>query len=341
MSNESREPTINSVGDFARHLGLSRWTVSRILNGHDGVHEDTLKRVREEMKRLNFQPNMMARTLRGAKTGLVGVCLQGMSSPILAKKISCIQESLHGRGLRGVLEVTSGDADAERDVINHFLSLRVDSIILVGSVLEAGDSVFERMRSTKVSAVAIDPAHNIPIARVEVDRRMGMELCLRHLKAKRHERIGLLGLESDPVYGVKRMEGLREAAKTAGFVWDEVFVSMSLPGWAKWSFEYGYALAQELLQQAEPPRGIIALNDEVAVGAIKAIKEWGYAVPEDFSVIGFDNLDIGKWTDPPLSSIAQNVEELVAESIGLLGANSNQRGEVRMVAPRMIVRGSS
>ncbi|MBK1879074.1 LacI family DNA-binding transcriptional regulator [Pelagicoccus mobilis] len=345
MPEDTNTPTIKSIGDFAKHLGLSRWTVSRILNGHKGFHEETLNRVQSEMKRLNFQPNLMARSLRGAKTGLVGVCMQGMGSPILARKISSIQESLQTRGLRGMIEITSGDAEAERDVINHFLSLNVDGIIMVGSVLRESDPIFERIQEAKVLSVSVDPANPVPIPRVEVDRRMGMGLCLRHLLQKGHKRIVLLGLESDPVYGSKRIEGLKEACKTLEMSWEETFVSLVIDGEKDWSFDYGYALAQNLLQMEDPPRGVIALNDEVAVGAMQAINEWGYAVPGDFSVIGFDNLGVGEWTKPKLTSVAQNVEELVEASISVFERSKElEEGEgphVSLVQPRMIVRGSS
>lgn len=342
MPNEM--PTPKSIGEFAKHLGLSRWTVSRILNGHKGFHEETLNRVKSEMKRLNFQPNLMARSLRGAKTGLVGVCLQGMSSPILARKISSIQESLQARGLRGMIEITSGDAEAEQEVINHFLSLNVDGIILVGSVLTPSDPVFDRINGADVMAVAVDSASPVPMPRVEVDRRMGMGLCLRHLQQRGHERFVLLGLESDPVYGAKRIEGLREVSRTLDLSWEKAFVSLANSEHEEWSFDYGYALAQDLLQMDNPPRGVIALNDEVAVGAMQAIREWGYAIPKDFSVIGFDNLGIGRWTDPKLTTVAQNVEDLVEASIKMF-ERSNELEEpttaVSLVQPRMIVRGSS
>jgi len=296
------------------------------------------------MKRLNFQPNLMARGLRGAKTGLVGVCLQGMNSPILARKIFTIQESLQARGLRGLIEITAGDADAECDVINHFLSLNVDGIIMVGSVLEADDPTFDRIKESKVMSVSVDPANPVPIPRVEVDRRMGMGLCLRHLLQRGHKRFALLGLESDPVYGAKRMEGLKEASKAFGVSWRKSFVSLSLQDEKEWSYDYGYALAQNLMQMEDPPKGVIALNDEVAVSAMQVIIEWGYSVPDEFSVIGFDNLGIGEWTKPKLTSVAQNVEELVDVSIRVLEQSSGKAlalPEVTLVTPRMIVRGSS
>ena len=343
MSENSGIPIIRSVEEFSNHLGLSRWTVSRILNGHKGVREETRQRVLAEMSRLNFQPNMMARSLRGSKTGLVGVCLQAIDSPILARKISGIQKVLHERGLRGVLEVTSGQPEAERSVINHFLSLQVEGIILVGSTLQPNDPIFTRLSAEKTSVVSVDAAWDVPLPRVELNRHGAMLLCLRHLLKRGRTSFALLGLESDPIYGYRRIEGLKEAAEKLDLSWDNAFTSFKVDSQAQWSFGYGDAMAQELLQMESPPRGIIALNDEVAIGALKTIREWGYFVPRDFSVVGFDNLDIGEWTEPGLTSIAQNVEGLIEHSIQLMQDESAMEGDfpVVKVQPRLIVRGST
>lgn len=345
MPQSSDETNIRSVGEFAKHLGLSRWTVSRILNGHSGVHEETRRRVLSEMNRLNFQPNMMARSLRGAKTGLIGICLQEIESPILARKIACLQESLRSRGLRGVMEITSGVSELELDIINHFISLKVDGIILIGSLLEPDNPIFKRLLRESVSVVTVDAARAIPLPRVELDRRAAMALCLRHLHQRGHRSFALLGVESDPVYGAPRIEGLKAAADKLKLDWATSFRSIKVEGRAEWSYGYGYELAQELLQAENPPRAVIALNDRVAIGAMKAIKEWGYSIPADFSVVGFDNLDIGQWSDPSLTSIGQNVSELIEQAMqmvqNLVEKDNREAPTVVSVQPKLIVRSST
>lgn len=342
---QDEETNIRSVGDFAKFIGLSRWTVSRILNGHAGVHEDTRRRVLAEMERLGFQPNMMARSLRGAKTGLIGVCFQEIESPILARKISKLQESLRSRSLRGVMEITSGVPAAERDIINHFLSLRVDGVILIGSKLTPKDPIFERLKKESMPVVTVDSAHDIPLPRVELDRHMAMSLCLRHLRQRGHKSFALLGLESDPVYGSRRIEGLKEAAEKSGLDWKASFRSIHIPGRVDWSYEYGFDLAQELLQLEKPPRGVIALNDRVAIGAMKGIREWGYNMPKDFSVVGFDNLDVGQWTEPALTTVGQNVGEMIEAAIkmvqDLIEGVDRSGSSVVKVQPKLVVRASS
>lgn len=340
------EANIRSVGDFAKHLGLSRWTVSRILNGHTGVHEDTRRRVMDEMNRIGFQPNMMARSLKGAKTGLIGICFQEIESPILARKISSLQESLRARGLRGVMEITSGVPGAERDIINHFFSLRVDGVILIGSELSPTDPIIRRLAAESMPVVTVDAAYDIPLPKIELDRRSAMLLALRHLQQRGYKNFALLGLESDPVYGARRIEGLKAAAAKLGIDWETSFLSLKDTGRKMWSYQYGFDLAQELLQLENPPRGVIALNDRVAIGAMKAIREWGYDIPKDFSVVGFDNLDIGQWTEPALTTVGQNVGELIEEAIRCIqnlieSPVTPNDPPVVLVQPKLIVRASS
>ncbi|MDQ8179215.1 LacI family DNA-binding transcriptional regulator [Pelagicoccus sp. SDUM812005] len=340
------ENNIRSVGDFAKYLGLSRWTVSRILNGHSGVHEDTRERVMSEMHRLGFQPNMMARSLKGAKTGLIGVCFQEIESPILARKISSLQESLRSRGLRAVMEITSGIPEAERDIINHFFSLRVDGVILIGSALSQDDPILARLARESVPVVTVDSLRDIPLPRVDLDRSAAMGLTLRHLQQRGHDSFALLGLESDPIYGARRIDGLKEAAQKSGMDWEKSFLSLKIEGRRVWSYEYGYDLAQSLLQLESPPRAIIALNDRVAIGAMKAIREWGYAIPTDFAVVGFDNLEIGQWCEPTLTTVGQNVAEIIEKSVGLIeklidSGKAPEENPVVMVQPKLIVRASS
>lgn len=345
-SDKNEESSIRSVGDFAKFLGLSRWTVSRILNGHPGVHEDTRKRVMDEMHRIGFQPNMMARSLKGAKTGLVGVCFQEIESPLLARKISYLQESLRRKGLRAIMEITSGVVEAERDIISHFSSLRVDGVILVGSELPSDDPIFERLSGKSIPLVAIDPVYDIPLPRVELDRHQAMHLTLRHLHQRGHSRFAVLGLESDPVYGARRMDGLRQAAEKLGFDWERSFVSLSNEECGNWSYQYGYDLAQELLQSEDAPRAVLAMNDRVGIGAMKAIREWGFAVPKDFAVVGFDNLEIGQWSEPALTTVGQNVNDLIDKAVEAIQGMIEKEGvlskdSVTIVQPKLIIRASS
>lgn len=343
---KEEESNIRSVGDFAKFLGLSRWTVSRILNGHPGVHEDTRKRVMDEMHRIGFQPNLMARSLKGAKTGLVGVCIQEIESPLLARKISCLQENLRAKGLRAVMEITSGVVEEEREIISHFSSLRVDGVILVGSELSADDPIIGRLSRESIPVVSVDPVHEVPLPVVELDRHQAMHLTLRHLHQRGHKRFAVLGLESDPVYGARRMEGLKEAASKLGLDWDSSFLSLKVDACSNWSYQYGYDLAQELLQAEEAPRALIALNDRVAIGAMKAIREWGFEVAADFAIVGFDNLEIGSWSEPALTTVGQNVEVLIGKAVEMIQSMIEVEGSLggdvrRTVQPKLIVRASS
>src|SRR5690606_23635790 len=113
MSADTAPPGVATTSALARHLGLSRWTVSRVLNGHPGVRPDTVARVRAAMDELGFTPDPLARGLRGTPTGAVGVCFSELESPILARKTATLQRLLREAGLRSLIELTNGEADLE------------------------------------------------------------------------------------------------------------------------------------------------------------------------------------------------------------------------------------
>lgn len=339
------EKRIQSTEDLAHHLGLSRWTVSRVLNGHDGVHAKTRERVLSTIAELDFRPNAMARGLRGGKTGLIGVCFQEIESPILAKKVSTLQSLLREEGLRGVLELTSGDTRLEADIIHHFISLKVDGIILIGSTLEAEHSVFQAAREAQIPLIAVDPVHPLPVRRIILKRQYSMQLVLEHLHAQGLRQFALLGLENDAVYGQERIKGLRSAAVKLGLNYEQDFNSYVDAHVPDWSYDYGYSLGQRLVATQRGPLGVIALNDRIAIGAMQAMREAGRSIPQDYAVVGYDALEISEWSHPPLTTVSQESPALMSVAVTatkhITDRDTAGCDEVTYIKPRLIRRAST
>ncbi len=335
---------MDSTAALAEMLGLSRWTVSRVLNGHPGVKEATRRRVVEAMARLGFQPNAMARGLRGSQTRLIGVCFQEIETPVLARKMATLQNQLRQENYRAIIELTAGDPVLEEEVIRHFLAMRVDGIVLAGSTLAAGHSLVVQLRDGAAAAVAIDPANNLPLPQVNLDREYAMELMIRHLAELGHRSFAILGVESDPIYGSRRMQGLRKAARRHGYGFRESFQSLSLPGYDLQDYNYGYQLGREYLALAHRPTALICLNDRIALGASKVIQEAGVSIPGACSVIGFDNLEVTAWARPALTTIDQQIELMIATAVSMLMQSIRTRetpAERQSIRPSLRVREST
>lgn len=347
----SRPPKrINSTTALARHLGLSRWTISRVLNGHPEVKPETCRRVREAMERLGFVPSPAGRALRGGRTGIVGICFQALGSPIVARKIATLQRILRSAGFRALCELTDGHPDLELEVVRHFVAMKVDGLVLVGGMTAANaTAIVDLLRGQATAAVVVDPLQRFPVATVELDRQEAMRLALEHLLALGHERFGVLGIDEKVHYGTNRWHGIRQFAAERRLAIDERFVLLAEPEPPALDFEYGRRLAERFLElnASDRPSALVALNDQVAIGAMSRLQYEGLVVPRDLSVVGFDNLDVSAHVTPRLTTVDQHVEHMMQTAVELLTARTPPEASGpdepprRVILPRIVTREST
>lgn len=333
---------VEGTAGLARHLGISRWTVSRVLNGHEGIREETRQRVLEAVEDLGFEPSRLARGLRGLPTGLVGVSFQHFEATVLTQKSQMLQEELGKAGCRGIFEMPCEDPVIEAAVVRHFLSIQVDGIVLIGSILPVDAPVLEEVRSRGVPIVAVDSRHPLKVARVTLDRGRGMELKLRHLHELGHRKIGVLGFGSDDNYGSVRLRGLRKTAQELGMNDRESLVRLDEEGFFHQEYDYGAALVHRILEMGSGgPTALLCLNDRLAIGALRTLQNAGKRIPEDYSVIGFDNLPESAWSCPALTTVDQNIRKLMEMAKKTLWGNAGAKPPHYKVEPLLVIRGST
>jgi len=337
---------IETTESLARHLGISRWTVSRVLNGHSGVKKETVERVLKAMEELEFSPSPMARGLRGVQTRLVGICFQELETSILVKKTVALQEALRCAGYQAIIELTQGSPDLEEKVVQSFQALKVDGIILVGSSLRSKGLVLRRLLEEGIPVVAIDPTGSPGIPGVSLDREKAYFLLGEHLLTRiEPEKLGIVGIDEEVIYGDQRLKGINRALSAAGLGSREKPVPYSEPGRKDLFYKYGYDMGERILRDRLLPEGLLCLNDEIALGVIRRLGEAGIEVPRDVLVTGFDNLDISKYSRPTLTTLDQQIAKLTEAALQLLipwmEGGDRPRGHRRMVEPQLCVRESS
>ncbi|MBE2213751.1 MAG: LacI family DNA-binding transcriptional regulator [Opitutaceae bacterium] len=343
MTSELPQGPIASTTALARHLGLSRWTISRVLNGHPEVKPETSRRVREAMIQLGFVPSPVGRALRGGRTGMVGVCFQALGSPIVARKIASLQRTLRGAGFRALFELTDGRPEIELEVVRHFVAMKLDGLVLVGGMTTENEAaILAMLAQHRMSAVLIDPARELALPTVELDREHGIRLAFEHLLELGHTRFALLGIDEDVAYGRARLEGIRKLARSRRLSFDKHLVTLTEKSPGSLDFAYGRRLAERYLTLADRPRAILALNDQVAIGAMTRLQQAGLSVPGDVSLVGFDNLEVAGHVNPRLTTIDQHVDELMTHAVELLTrqtapAGSEESEPRRVVRPALIV----
>jgi DNA-binding LacI/PurR family transcriptional regulator len=335
---------IRSTTDFAQHVGLARTTVSRVLNGQPGLKQKTIDRVHRAIAETGFTPNAYALHLKGKRTATVGICVETLMTPPAVLKLATLQRLLREADYTSLIEVLA--PDGSHRVVRHFLSMRVEAVVFIGHFAEA--EIAQRIEELKRHGIAhlvIDHA-GIPGANtVALDRRRAMVETIAHLVGLGHRSFGLLGLSSPLRSAQDRRAGVADGLAAAGLTLAHATLSLDHLHPRHQDFAFGRALAGSFLAQARPPTALVALNDEIAIGAINGLQHAGHRVPEHFSVSGFNNQDLGRMIVPTLTSVDQQIERTVEAAASILlaqiGRPPRGRPIVRSVQPLLVVREST
>ncbi len=330
--------TVQSTTELAERLGLSRWTVSRALNGQPGVNAATAERVREEARKVGFAPSILGRALRSGKTDLIGVVAPDLEDYHLTRKITVLRKRIEEAGWHGIFQITDSTVENERDALERLSAIRCAGVISIGSHLRQQEMSLSRLTSAGIPVVMIDPRDSDGERLVVTDRAAALSLALRHLHDLGHRRFGVLGIDAMTSYGRQRMQGIRKACRKLGLDENRAMEFLVKDGPGD-DFETGAAMTRKLLApNKKPPTAIIALNDRTALGALSTLHELGLRVPEDISLIGYDNTDFSAFTTPALTSIDPQPAELVHAAMDLLLSPIPGR---RVVSPRLVIRRST
>ncbi|MGQ0708874.1 MAG: LacI family DNA-binding transcriptional regulator [Rhodoferax sp.] len=330
-------PTADPVTllDVARSAGVSAATVSRILNGTARVAPAKVDAVQQAIARLNFKPNLFARSLKTGVTMTVGVLTQSLESQFYAHALKGIEVGLEGSGFSPI--ITSGHWSPQTDLqsLRVLTSRRVDGlIILTGTIDDAAACALAREQPVVLTERALQAPN---LYTVQLDQFHGGYLATRHLVELGHRRIAHITGVAHRRDAMERQRGYEHALREAGITPDP---ALCVQG--DFTDQGGLRAMHQLLQRGVPFSAVFCANDESAMGARLALFERGVRVPEEVSLVGFDDLPVAAFMTPPLSSVHQPVFE-----IGLHAAQALLRLLGREVEPaalpalRLVVRGSS
>ncbi len=333
-------PLIRSTADFARHVGLARTTVSRVLNGQPGLKPKTIERVQRALAETGFTPNAHALHLKGKRTSMIGICMEDLATPPAVRKLATLQRVLRVRGFSSLIEVfTPGSM---REVVRHFLSLRVEAVVFIGQFhREEIEARIDELTAIGTPHLVIDHFGLKGANTVTLDRAAGMEAIIGHLFDHGHRAFGLLGVTKSPPSRIDRITGIRAGLKARGLEYENCVVSLDHLHERRNDFEYGRALAASFLRQPIRPTAYLGYNDEIAIGALRGFQEAGVKVPRDVSITGFNNQDIAQMTWPTLTTVDQNIDTTVEHAaeviIAQLGKPPRPKPVVRTIPPNIIL----
>lgn len=303
--------------DVARALGVSVSTVSRALSQPHLVSEETLERVGAMVARMRYRPNLAARDLRTSTTRALLVAVPSFSPMFLEIFRGAEQEAMQ-QGYSVLMAHTGSNADREHVFLDQVLSQRADGLVLVTTM--DPQRLAERRKNFPAMVIALDSIAGIGVPNMRIDNVAGAAAAVRHLIGLGHRRIAHIGGPPDQSLARERAQGFVEAIAAAGLNQSHC---PCLAG--EFSLASGEALMARLLTRYPRPTALFAANDEIAVGALQAIKRENLRIGQDISVIGFDGLRIGMLYDPPLTTVGFDKVQLGRLAIAALVASIEGR----------------
>jgi LacI family transcriptional regulator len=323
-----------TLAEVAAAAGVSLSTASRALRENSPVSEPTRRRVQTAARRLGYEPNRMARSLRTRASGFAGVIVPDIGAGFYARVLKGAQDALERAGYEVILMNTERHASREAAALRTLLSHRVHGVLLATSGGFA--------ETPRVPVVFFDNlVEGAGAGHVALANRDGIALLVEHLIGHGHGRIAYVGGPPRFTSGIERLDGFRQAMAAAGLAAPAERVRF---GDDVWSVESGREATRQLLAASPRPTGLVAASDTLAVGAIQAVRDIGLRVPDDLAVVSFDDPFFADIFDPPMTALARNERELgeLAASLLLHAIRTGTLGpptEVRLPV-ELIVRGS-
>ncbi|WP_419784243.1 LacI family DNA-binding transcriptional regulator [Maridesulfovibrio sp.] len=296
---------MSTILDVARLAQVSTATVSRVINSPETVRESTRKKVLRAMKMCNYKYNALARGFVTKKSNTIGLIIPNINNPVFAESTLGVQEYANSKNIKVILGNTSYDAEQEQSVIKALRESQVDGLIITST--DPKGKLIKSLTEENVPIVllfsTIKPG---PISAVGVDNYRGGYEATEHLISLGHRRIGMVSGNfaiSDRAH--HRWHGYRQCLKDNNIPYDSQLLIQT-----EYSLEGGRDSIGKLLQLDAPPSAVFCSNDYLALGAIKGAMQAGLTLPEDLSIVGFDDMPTASYMIPALTTINQPAYEM-------------------------------
>ncbi|TMW70929.1 LacI family DNA-binding transcriptional regulator [Alteribacter natronophilus] len=330
-----------TIYDIAKKTGYSITTVSKALNNYTDVGEKTKKKILEAVEEMGYYPNSIARSLTTKKSWAIGVIFVedlkiGMNHPFFSAVIEAFKKQVEAQGY-DIIFLSRNIGGEEKSYLDHALHRGVDGVIVVCSNYK--DEETEKLIKSPLPTVVVD-LHSDESSVVYSDNYDGSVLAVKHLYELGHRRIAhIQGIQRTHA-GTERMRGYRDTLQELKLDAPDEYVADG----GFFSYEGGYEAMKELLSLDNRPTAVYAAGDNMALGALKACREMNVAVPDDVSVVGFDDIEVAKHVTPALTTIRQDTDMIGIKASELLVNQINsgsKEGQAVKVPVELIEREST
>ncbi len=337
MSRHSKRQRGATMQDVAELIHVSRQTVSAVVNNKPGITEETRARVLAAINQVNYRMDLTARSLRTGRTNTVALMVTDVSSPVAGKMACVAEERVYAEHYNLVLYNTHDDLEREQFYIDSVLQRSVDGVMFVSASDES--TALNKLEAAGIPAIVVDRVpHSFQGPAVVLDNQTAGRMGMEHLLGLGHTQVAHIGGPGEVHIARERLAGACSALSAAGR--GRLVVEQA----DAWHLESGYRATQRLLNTDTEFTALFCAGDLLAIGAMRALREAGYRIPEDVSLMGIDDIDLAGYLSPPLTTVSQSIARMATLGVELLfDLLSGQEPEARriVIAPQLIVREST
>lgn len=327
-----------TIRDVAAQAGVSRATVSRVLNNNPAVDTVLRERVVEAVRALGYQPNRAARRLRAQISNVIGLIISDIQNPYFISVIKGVEDVAYAHQMSVILCNSDEDPAKEQMYLRVMAAEHVAGLVIVPSQIKEAQSL-DRLRQMGIPVTLLDRfTPDVEVDAVKVDNERGAYDAVRHLTGLGYRRIAIITGVLSLTTGRERYTGYQMALAAAGLPREPSLVKEG-----DFKTESGYRLTRELWASGRPPDALFVSNNLMTLGALRALRELAVRVPQQLALVGFDDMPWSGDLYSPLTSVSQPTYELGAEAVNLLLrrlADPASPFRTVMLQPRLIVRES-
>ena len=306
-----------TIKEIASLCGVSVSTVSRAINNGGEISEKTRKKIIKTINEVGYVPNQNARNLKISKTKTIAVLIKGITNPFFTPMLKVLEEEITKNGYAFALqkvEENSSELDLAEKIVK---TLKPVGIIFLGGYFVNDKKRLKALSVPFTMTTIINKDLKIPKSTcLGIDDFLQSKKMVDYLISLGHKKIALIGARNDDEsIGKLRLLGYKKALEENNIKFDEKLVFSPQKGMNPYSLEHGYEIGKKIVKEKMPCTAIFAISDTIAMGAIKSIDDFGKKVPEDYSVAGFDGVEINKYLLKPLTTIVQPASEIAYKSV--------------------------
>ncbi|MFC4322286.1 LacI family DNA-binding transcriptional regulator [Litchfieldia salsa] len=302
---------MSTIEDVARLAGLSRTTVSRVINNHPYVSIEKKQLVISAMNQLGYVPNSAARSLRNQKTGMLAVLIPRITNPFFSQLIESMEIEASDKGYQLIVCQTRYSKKKELTYLNLLKTKQVDGVIMAS--IQNDWELIEGYLQYGPIILCNEEDENATVPVIHVNQEYGGYIAAKHLVDQGHQRIAFSCRSLQSKVAKKREVGFLKALKEADLTFDENFAFRDAA-----SIQDGKEVFHRIREMKDKPSAIFSSGDEVAAGIISEARRYGWRIPEDLAVIGFDNQAIAELMQPTISTVHQPIQQMASIALATL-----------------------